>query len=1195
MKRILMFCLIAVTFFAIANMANARVLEVRRPGGIGTLGEVYPTIQAAIDAASPGDTIAVHSGTYKELITINKAITLQGDGRDTTIIDGVDGTGTDVTVVYITAPGNVTFSGFTVKNAAIVNTGDLRFGILTNSSVSGVTYTISANKVIGTNNPDAEQDYGIYGRNSGKENLIITNNIVTQTGANNIVVETHQGTTDISYNTLDAGCYGSDPIFVMTLDGVNVSNLQKVSHNNIDMSTGSARATGVSFATGVTTGVGGQFTNIQITENNIFNLKADRRGIGFWNNDAGDGSAGNMIAPQVSGNIITGAGGVVTASMGIDTIGLVTDANISNNTVTGLDYSYKERAWNDHIAAGTMLNRNCFSNNSSGVLTERTSGTLNAERNSWGDATGPYHPVINPGGLGDKVSDNVSFYPWYTDCSYGSPAYMPVRNVTLGAYYSKIQPAIDAARNGDLITADAGTYVEVVNIDKSVTLQGASGAIIKPDNTTPLLDGGVRRVALYVNSVSNVTIEGFEIDGTGGDVHIGIYGLNSNNCIIKNNVIHDIKNAIEAPVGDVAGVGIMLFGWGQGIDNGLIQGNTVYNTGRMGIWAGGMNSSTYDFLISSNNVIKNNIVHNAWQGPTNDGGGAIQINGAKDSSYINNTVYATDSNWFGIYSCGSSTGNTITGNDVYNNKYGIVCWNNVTFVEFGASTPAAPVAYCNKIHGNTTLGFRNVDTDPAYMVNAEKNWWGNASGPGGAGGGSGDKVSANVDFFPWLLSEDCDNTTLVAPDYVVDDDWTGLPDWSMVTVEGTNYFIGLNAFDTIQEAVNAAVDGNSIRVLAGQYAGAAVNEDLLIVGDSAGGSVITSGPHYGGGAPGLQTAFKLDSGASGAEIRNFTIDCNSATNFYFAIFSRAADNVVVDSLTINYPVQGITNYGGSNWQITNNAINYTGAASGGGIAILLGAYPPTYTTLQGNLVKGNTIIASGTAPDFSCPGILMSLDLRYGRYAQLTGNEDISCNQIVNNIITGTDAASEVGIEIGVIGLEDDPNKIAATIDIIQDNLVRDNVIKNTDWGVYFYTVSDLMVLGNKIIDCNDGIHIEDSHKCSLINFNSIYGSKSFGVNNTGNVVVDASYNWWGHISGPNDPVGTKETDGKTCYDVSTVKNADGLGDGVTDKVIYCAWLTVPPIASNSSCPAGDLDGDCDVDFLDLAILANNWLNGVEE
>jgi RHS repeat-associated protein len=35
-----------------------------------------------------------------------------------------------------------------------------------------------------------------------------------------------------------------------------------------------------------------------------------------------------------------------------------------------------------------------------------------ARYNWWGDSTGPYHPNLNPGGLGQQVSDNVIFDPW---------------------------------------------------------------------------------------------------------------------------------------------------------------------------------------------------------------------------------------------------------------------------------------------------------------------------------------------------------------------------------------------------------------------------------------------------------------------------------------------------------------------------------------------------------------------------------------------------------------------------------------------------------------------------------------------------------------------------------------------------------------------------------------------------------------
>jgi hypothetical protein len=46
--------------------------------------------------------------------------------------------------------------------------------------------------------------------------------------------------------------------------------------------------------------------------------------------------------------------------------------------------------------------------------------------NYWGDASGPYHPLLNPDGLGDTVGDSVLFEPWLTDSVISSAPENPV-------------------------------------------------------------------------------------------------------------------------------------------------------------------------------------------------------------------------------------------------------------------------------------------------------------------------------------------------------------------------------------------------------------------------------------------------------------------------------------------------------------------------------------------------------------------------------------------------------------------------------------------------------------------------------------------------------------------------------------------------------------------------------------------------
>ena len=73
----------------------------------------YPTIQAAIDAASSGDTVKIAAGTYTEDLNLKSGICLEGAGIDQTIISKAGASG-------ITGNG---VSYVIVKNLTVQNSG----------------------------------------------------------------------------------------------------------------------------------------------------------------------------------------------------------------------------------------------------------------------------------------------------------------------------------------------------------------------------------------------------------------------------------------------------------------------------------------------------------------------------------------------------------------------------------------------------------------------------------------------------------------------------------------------------------------------------------------------------------------------------------------------------------------------------------------------------------------------------------------------------------------------------------------------------------------------------------------------------------------------------------------------------------------------------------------------------------------
>ncbi len=403
------------------HFANGPILNVNT-------GKVYSTIQSAIDDVTTlnGHTIQVAAGTYHEnQITINKALTINGAGWASTIIDGSDATLTSSGLIRIIATGDVTFSGFTVQNAGgPTNSGDgndgkTNMGIFAQSTSPSAIFTITNNKITGLNNPDDYEDYGFYAQN-GQEHVIFSENIITQTGSNNIVVEKNPGSTEISYNTLDAGCWGIDPIYFMTYSGTDVTTLQKISHNTIDVGTGTNphggsdnKITAIGFSSAYLGCQGvddtGRYTSIEISDNVINNVQAYERGIALDSFAWGDGVDGEISNALIKGNIITGVS-TTPPSFGIRLSGLITDATIRENQITNGDMSFYGTSGfygsSTAYPTNTKIYYNVFMNNGRGLVWDGTE-QLDAKYNYWGDASGP-----TPTFAGDQVSGNVLFTPF---------------------------------------------------------------------------------------------------------------------------------------------------------------------------------------------------------------------------------------------------------------------------------------------------------------------------------------------------------------------------------------------------------------------------------------------------------------------------------------------------------------------------------------------------------------------------------------------------------------------------------------------------------------------------------------------------------------------------------------------------------------------------------------------------------------
>jgi hypothetical protein len=342
-----------------------------------------------------------------------------------------------------------------------------------------------------------------------------------------------------------------------------------------------------------------------------------------------------------------------------------------------------------------------------------------------------------------------------------------------GTPCATIQYAINQAATGDIVSVGAGTYSELININKPLTLQGAQAGVdarTRSGAETILRTPAGQNFTLEANA-NNVTVDGFTIDGAFAGSSAGGITL-STNTHITNNILKNNQVAIGAATVDVSGLRVSqnLFDTNNltGASDGVylanatgsdieVANNTFRNTDRNTAGSSAAAINIYGLTTPMSNI---RILNNS---STNDSG-FLALEMVTDVTVTGNT--ATNEAKAAVTIDRDVTNVTIANNTFRNSAVGLrfrgatpvggspitnVTSTNNTITGMsvaGVQIFADAIGSGNSFTGNTitgnAVGFIN---NSSIAVDANDNYWGCAAGPGHAGC---DSVSGNVIVSTWI-------------------------------------------------------------------------------------------------------------------------------------------------------------------------------------------------------------------------------------------------------------------------------------------------------------------------------------------------------------------------------------------------------------------------------------------------------------
>jgi len=914
---------------------------------------------------------------------------------------------------------------------------------------------------------------------------------------------------------------------------------------------------------------------------------------------------GNTITGQSSGGVYAGGsidesevnvlGNTISANTGIglqigegetltDSKATVRCNSIDNNTEWGIymvvRHSLVNISGNHILANGTSgteggiyiegseldlvgIHQNSIDGNYDWGLLNDSDETLDATYNWWGDATGPYQATTNTGGGGDEVSDNVDFSDWLSAapalCAEFVPETATPVTITVGdggEDYSSIQAAIDDAEPGDIILVSPGTYNENLTIEKSLTVwstDGAEDTTIGGTVTINLVDaatvtfggedtgftvtGSSPGFFVMLSSWSQLTIQGNSINGCDGDgIYVDYVRRWSLLSVLDNEIadnsydgisIYRIRyfgevriegNAISRNDEDGISVQAVHYAGALGIRDNIIEEN--YGTG--------INLFEYGAVRwgSSASIVNNEICGNGFDGECNRGRGIrwIGVFDGSEALVQGNTISgnAREGFYFDDVEDGSSLdilGNVVSDNGSFGLRLfvyesgctGLIQGNTITgngrdgFYMSDAPTGGSRLTVeQNTITGNGGKGLRvNEVEDGGYIAVLDNRIEDNQGvgidldeiDSGSSGLIHGNALTGNaIHGIRNPDGVDCGSVLTLTGNIV-----------SGTRAELTGVYVGVgcedyNAFQLqypplIPGSATIYLDG--VEVLADDYSLDYEYGDLWFDTPPGNGVVVTAD-------------YTVEDAGWGIYVDN-DVDEGSVLTI--------AGNVVTDNLLSGIFIRDINE--GASAVIGGDANTVTGNGEHG---IAVGYEYYDWYDEQWYSVG----VRNGSS--------LFILD------NEVMGNVEngIHLHKVESGSLALVDGNAVTGSGGAALWLCGD----AETLKDSEAYVLGNSFDANDGWGIYGYVEHALLdVSGCNQVTSNagGGIYLDGSDMGLVgIHNNNIQGNTEWGLLNDSDETVDALTNWWGDGSGP--------------YQATT--NAAGLGDPVSDNVLYDPWMT---------------------------------------